>query len=392
MPTRLAPEPDVAELLAPVRAELDAAVARLDGDGVLPVRLGDAEGFWTMDEGLVLDRGLAGPGLHHPLEAALPLDRWRRSAGSVLEAIAWRGLVDAGVADAPAWIARGAAVRLAHRAWPELGLLPSALLRCRATGDPAAHPRAGAAFFDGDDPAGRARAWSAAPPSAEALLALARELLDTELGLAVTVGRPTSVLPRVGPWRFAVLTLGGGPQGGRVVVEGDGAVHPALVPAGSEVEVVLASTSGASVHVAPSGPFGLWRFASARGFGELLGVRGIDFRFDGDGVVEILLADAFVGPLPALEFAEEVGTSGVVRGRWSLVGDNRVRFDQLVPMGVTVHGRKDADFRMPAPGAGLESYISRLEGSSWAWRRQGPELLLDSDELGAPMTLRLVAR
>ncbi len=391
---RYQPEPEVAALLAPVRGALDQAAERLPvGPALLPVVLGEVETFWEVREDiLVLDHHLAGPSLHHPEEGPLPLDRWRRSAGAVLEALAAAHLVALGVTEKPWWILRGAAVALAHRAWPELGLADSEIASARAWGDFTRHPRSGFAAYlhAGTDPIEQALAWTETLPDAEAFLDLARWTLETDHALPVPVGRASAVMPRIGAWRFAQLRLGGGPLGGRLAVNGDGAAHPAYAPADAEILVILASRKRASVSVTPAGPFGSWRFASARGFGELMGARGIDFAFDARGGVEILLADAFVGPLPALEFAEEVGTSGVVRGRWSLIGEDRLRFGELVPMGITVHGRKDLDFRMPAPGAGLESYLSRLEGSAWTWRVADNELLLEGDDLGAEMTLRFV--
>src|SRR5690606_10949347 len=123
---------------------------------------------WSALDGarLTLSHRLEGPGLVHPDEAmgpVPPLDRWRRAAACVLEAVALLALArQVGRPPQRDWRWIGAAIDLADRAAPDLGLaLPDLALAIR-TGAPGRHPRAGVAALRawrafGEDPPRRAR-------------------------------------------------------------------------------------------------------------------------------------------------------------------------------------------------------------------------------------------
>ena len=66
----------------------------------------------------------------------------------------------------------------------------------------------------------------------------------------------------------------------------------------------------------------------------MFGVRGISFELAPSGGLQIVMADAFAGPLDALEVAEQVGTSGVVTGRWRVAGPFAIRFARIANQGL----------------------------------------------------------
>ena len=132
--------------------------------------------------------------------------------------------------------------------------------------------------------------------------------------------------------------------------------------------------------------------ASALGFGRLLGVRGVSFRFHAGGRFEITLADAFAGPIEAIEASEAVGTSGVAMGRWRVDGDHRLAFSGLHPHGMTLHGRAEEAFVMPLQGQGSVAWIPAMQDHPWTWAPD-PEgdgrLRMTGRMMGAPLEVRL---
>lgn len=377
-------DPAAAPLLDPVRAPLEAGAVRLGVEADVEVRLGEVEGFWALqDDAVVLASALATPD-GHPDDAG-GLDRWRRAAGAVLEALVVRSLP----ARDPWWLALGLAIHRVDAALPELGLAPSACAAA-AGADLVASPRGGLAVL---------RAWARAglDAEAEALRGLA-EGVDVqrfvEAGVAVLgaeAGPPARDVPTaLGPWSWARLEIPPHPRGGRVRVQGRGGVVPAWARAGEVFRGVAgACGEGCTLVPEPGGPVGDWEVRSAQGGVQVLGARGVVFRFRASGRLEVLLADAYVGSVAEVEAARRLGTSGVVHGRWTVDGPRRLRLHDVAPAGVTLHGRQDGGFAVPGEGTGLAAGIAAMQESAWRWTLSGEGLVLEGRMGAAPVQVRL---
>ena len=390
-----------AALLAPVAIRLSEAAERLPPGPRVSVTVGEVRGFYALSgDRLTLSSGLVGPDVYHPTEAddLLALDRWRRAVGSVLEGIALAALAaSAGREAGPEWFWVGAAVDAADRAAPELGLAAPALARAVSACEPGRWPRSGVAVMRawrslGVDPWERTLALIGSELGSDLgsdeWLRLGAEVLDPAARPAGIAAAPDGIVPAtLGPWAWRRVVVDGGRTGGRLHLAG-GACEPEWIEAGEQRRVMIAAVEVGEVRIVGGGPGGPWVMASGQGFGQMMGARGVEFTFRRSGALEILLADAFVGPLPALEVAERMGTSGVINGRWAVAGPSEVRLFGLVPMGLTVHGREEMPFAVPAPGAGLESYLKELEGSAWRWALEGGRLILRGESFGPTVELR----
>ncbi len=150
-----------------------------------------------------------------------------------------------------------------------------------------------------------------------------------------------------------------------------------------------------SVGGVPGGPVGRWEAASAQGMGQVMGVRGVTFDLAPSGRVAVTLADAFAGPMAAVEMGDRVGSSGSASGRWEVAGPGRLRFHGLAPHGVSVHGRQSAGFVMPAPGAGIGAWVQAMTEHPWAWRIDEVggrgRLVLEGQLLGGQVEVRFWA-
>lgn len=403
---RLRTDDRAERLLDPVRARLDAALALLPDAPDLAVTVGDVPAWFALaGDAVVLSAGLEGPGVHHPLEPAgplPPLDRWRRAAGSVLEAAALRELSRrAHLAPGDDWRWVGAAIHAADATAPELGLaLPDVALAV-TTGSPGSNPRAGAAVMrawaaQGIDPMHQARYLvDGGVVSAVEWAKLGRWVLSPEGGLGllpVRVDRvPESDVPcELAAWSWRPLAVPAHPRGGVVRVEGDGLVEDPWGEAGVPLRTLAAAASTSCRFVPDAGgPVGAWEVASAEGFGQVLGARGIRFEFHADGRLGLVLADAFVGPLAAVAMAEEIGTSGSVSGRWKVAGRQLLRFEGIETQALTLHGRRDR-FLMPAKGFGLGEWLKALDEDAWAWQVvQADRMVMRGRMLGGEVEVRL---
>lgn len=393
-------------LLGPVAEVLTVGLDHLPPVPPLRVVVGPCPGFARLQGGLLtLSEPLDGPGIHHPNEAQgpiPPLDRWRRAAGAVLEAVAMIALARQ-VGQKPRlddWRWMGAAVDAADRVAPDLGLAQPDLALAIRTADPGRHPRAGVAVLRywqirGQDPIARVRylldggvlssrewleigGWVLSPEGAAAALPVPVDRSD-EIGIPATLG----------PWSWRVLRLEAHPRGGELDIEGAGEVDAPWVVGGQPHRALVASTEGCRVVGAPGGPVGSWSVASAEGFGQVMGARGISFTFERAGVARIVLADAFVGPLAAVAMAEHVGTSGVVEGRWRVAGPASVAFEGITSQALTMHGRRRDRFMMPAQGFGLGQWLEALSEAPWAWEARGDRLVMRGRMMGGAVEVRL---
>lgn len=388
--------PEAAALLAPVDAVLDPALQAL-GSAPSRVTVGPVEGaaYRLDDDVLVLSDALLGP---EPVAAIEPpgphaLDRWRRAAASVLEAATLVGL-PAG----PAWLRLGWAIHRADAVAPMLRLATPDLAASGA-GDLSAAPRGGVAVLaawaaQGHDVAARVgEALAAGTVPAAWWIEAARWILGEGLVTRVPDAHraPAQDVPlRLGPWSFARLEVPAHARGGRLRVRGGGGVAPAWAAADTVLEGVAGALGeGCRIDPESGGPVGTWELKTAEGFGRVFGARGMTYRFAASGQVEVTLADAFVGSIEDVEAAEQVGTSGVAMGRWRVAGPHRITLHDVVPQGVTLHGRGDEVFAMPADGFGLAAALRALEEGTWTWRMDGERLVLSGRMFGGPVEIRL---
>lgn len=400
-------------LLAPVADVIRAGLDRLPPVPPLRVELGEVEGFARLHGAtLTLSSPLDGPAIHHvdePQGPIPPLDRWRRAAGCVLEAVATLALarqvrlpIDPTTAQDWRWV--GAAIHAADRVAPELGIAWPDLALAIRTANPGRHPRAGVAVM---------RAWEARgqDPLAQVRYLLGGGVLSgpewLEVGswilsprgasseLPVSVARPEEVdIPvALGPWSWVALRIPPHPRGGRLEVEGGGEIGDPWAPGGATHRTIAGATEGpCRVIGTPGGPLGDWTVASAEGFGQVMGARGIAFTFQRTGVARIVLADAFVGPLAAVAMADHVGTSGVVEGRWRVAGPHQLAFEGITPHSLTMHGRSQRRhdrFMMPAGGFGLGEWLEALSDAPWGWEQRPDRLVMRGTMMGGPVEVRM---
>jgi hypothetical protein len=389
------PDDAATGLLAPVDDVLRTGLAVLASDGTFAVTVGPVGGFWRRDGDVItLSDGLLRVDLQHPSEGPhWPLDRWRRAAASVLEAVASAALP--GISDRPAWVAAGLAVDLADRACPALRLADPDVASAIGGGDLVAAPRGGVAVARawrtrGIDPLVRAR--EAIDPAE--WLAIGRWVFDVT-GAAAALPGPVPHVADVdvpldlGPWRWQPLAVPAHPRGGEIVVSGGVAVGEAWAVARRVHRTIAASTTGGRLSTAAGGPVGRWEVKSAQGYGQVYGARGLVYVFKASGALELELADAFVGPLRAAEAAEHVGTSGTASGEWRVAGPHLVRFDRITPQNLTMHGHGREKFKLPADAFGMGPMLQAMQEDVWAWSTDGDQLSLRGTIMGGSVEVRL---
>lgn len=407
---RWTPDERAERLLRPVRQQLDHAATLLPDAPPLRVEVGPVPdgAAWAATPGGVLLSEALEHGVHAlgDRDAPFGLDRWRRAAASVLEAATTRELVRrAGRPPGEDWWWVGAAIHAADALAPDLGLAAPDLALAVGGGSPGAQPRAGAAVMrawqaKGLDPIGQVvRLIHGGVLSGAEWAAIGRWVLATD-GLAASLPGPVARAPEVElgdgglevpAWTWRPFRWAGDARGAHLRLDGDGAADPAWVTADSPVRGVVSAASGpVRVSADPGAPIGDWEVASAEGFGQVVGARGIRFSFRRDGRLEVVLADAFVGPLAALAMAEEVGTSGVCAGSWRVAGQRWLRIVGVDTRSLTLHGRSRGGFLMPAKGFGLGEWLSSLSEAPWAWQ-EGPadRLVLRGTMRGIAVEVRL---
>ncbi len=399
-------DPRAKALLAPVAALIEYSMELLPDSPPLTIRVGDCEGISELDGvRLTLSSGLEGPDMCHPDEPKTsmpPLDRWRRAAGCVLEAAATLGF-SKHVRRNPDtdWRWKGAAIHVADTVAPDLHLAQVDIALAVNTGDLATYPRGGIAVLrawaaQGHDPMQRVQYLiGGGVISAREWLTLGQWILDpagAAAALPVVCKRPAaSALPvRVSPWSWRLLEIPADQRGTLIHIDGEGAVDELWAVADSPLSTVAGATNGGcELSAGSGGPDGTWEVASAQGFGQVMGARGISFSFKPSGALEIVLADAFVGPLAAVTMAEEVGTSGVVWGRWNVHAAHQLGFAGIASQSLTMHGRKNDRFMVPAKGFGLGEWLKALEDGPWSWEAGGDRLVMRGMMMGGVVEVRL---
>jgi hypothetical protein len=358
-------------LLATVLQPLDEALRAMPG-GVLQVSVGPTKDFGGWDGDVwVLDERLEGPAMHHPSEPdAHPLDRWRRAMGCVLEGVAWSQLAAQGLPRTPGWW-QGAAVAMADEAAPYLGLLQSARVGAVERGSVAGR---GAALLFGRNADQQALAWSRELRQAEVLSRL-------EAGLSAS-GLAIDGDPRPLPCHAAAFELC------RIVATRQGVLAEVDWPVGKE-PVAWVSLTPAELSLRAAAVEGRWDLASTEVGGQILGARGVTLRFYRNGRADLLFADAFVGPLEALELARQMGHSGMSSGTWQALGPGRIRFGAFSASPISMHQR-DGSGVMPQVGFGVTEWVAAIARTEWAINKRGSGLLLEGELMGMRVQMRLV--
>ncbi|TVQ91068.1 MAG: hypothetical protein EA397_11270 [Deltaproteobacteria bacterium] len=404
----LKPDPQAEALLQPLSTVLAAGLDSLPNAPDARVRVSKTDGFFRIDLGdlpvIVLSEALLGPDMLHPAEAGRPfaLDRWRRAVSALLEGLALLTLErDLGAPLDPAdWRVAGLAGLAADLACPDLQLALPDLVRAAAAPRPGSEPRAGvavyrAAYALGEDPWALAKAWLSGPgPTVEDWLRYGRWVLGAGLpahvGVAVDPAPLVDIPVDLPAWSWARLEVPAHPRGGRILVSGGAVVADPWAP-GGQVHRTLAGALAEPGALRPDvgGPVGSWDCVSARGFGQVFGVRGMTFSFHASGRMELVLADAFAGGLDALEAAEEVGTSGHAPGTWKVEGERFMRFFGLELSGLSMHGRKNRNFVVPAGPMGLGQILQAMQATPWRWEVREQDLYLSGDLMGGRVELRM---
>lgn len=405
MSDRILTSEPVAQLIRSLRPLLDGALADLPPGPAVHVRFADIPSVYAVDgQEVLLSQGLAGPDMHHPLEGegSLRLDRWRRVIACILEGVVLVALADAcsRSADLADWRWVGLAVELADHACPDLQLGLADLVRAAEVGCPGEDPRQGIGVYRalrrrGDDPMRTACDWITGARALTGEDWLEAGAFVVGAGLAAEVGVPVDVrsavdvpVSDVPAWSWLRLDVPAHRRGGEVIAHGGAVVGQAWAKGGERLKTLAGALDArGSLKTGIGGPAGTWENVSAHGFGQPFGVRGITWTLRPDGGLELLLADAFAGPVEALEMAGSVGTSGVVPGRWSVGGERALRFSQLVTSHLTMHGRDADPFVVPAGGA-LPQALQSLQEGTWSWRLSGEELWLSGHMMGGPMQMR----
>jgi hypothetical protein len=181
------------------------------------------------------------------------------------------------------------------------------------------------------------------------------------------------------------------PRGGVLALRLGGAVEqPWVIARTCHRTLACATHAPAELSLEPGGPVGEWDLASAAGFGQFFGGRGVQYLFAADGRMEVTLADSFVGTVDAVEVAKTVGTSGIVTGRWEVAGEGQLRIRGLNPSMLTLHGREAGGFAVPAQGFGPSQWLPAMCVEPWSWSRQDGRLVMKGRMFGAPVEVRLI--
>lgn len=402
---RLRPTDRARRLMEPVQDSLDRALRLLPGGPPMPVSLADLPSPYELrgDE-LLLSTSLLGPQAyaHDEPEGPVRLDRWRRALASVLEAASLRELSRrVGLPPDPSdWRWIGAAIYAADTVVPDAGLARPDIAAGLASGDLVATPRGGVlpylAWRKTTDPVQQAQyLLEGGVVSPREWLNLGRWVFDAagpsqRLPSPVAPPRAHDLPLTLSPWSWRDLHVPAHDRGGHIEAHGPGAADRSWALAGEPHRTLAGATEApCTLTGRPGAPLGSWEVASAEGFGQIMGARGIQFDVHSDGRLELVLADAAVGPLAALAMAEEVGESGVSEARWSVAGPRRLHFHDVRSESLTLHGRRGQSFAVPSGGFGIGAWLSALEEGPWAWKEMPGRLVLRGEMLGSTIEVRL---
>jgi hypothetical protein len=409
--------------LSPVIAHAHEALPELGTIAVRSAAAGAAP-LSLEDGAVVLGSDLLGPGLHAQADAdwlacagealaPLALDRWRRAAGLLLEGLLLHRLARTlGVAAAALpldWRTLGWAADQVDVLDPELGWLwqPAAGLMATPQRSLSDEPRRGAWLLRWRQSVGRPVAaealldWSIDAADWAAFGAWCRDPMhgpDASCPLWLPVAAPGPLPECAAPLSHHPVAVEAGPAGLRVRSPHLNAV--VRLGAGERRVLSLGSVAGGgmALDAQPGEAAGSWVLASGE-LGQRVGAaRGVELQLREDGVVEISLANAFVGPISGdvLSLARRFGASGFGGGRWSAtelgeVGCGTLVLTDLSVDHLTIHPRKGLQFALPGQAwlERLRSALDRLSGRELRYELRGDELRLATTLRSGELLLRL---
>lgn len=384
---------------------------------------GPRSGPWAAveDDRIALSSALLEGGTHTPEDAAwaerwpevgaLALDRWRRAAGALLEGHVLLSLREQDPAGDPgSWWRVGVAAERVDRAEPTLGWIWPELADLRRTGEPGleAHPRSAAWLVRWLRLTRGLTPTTTAPTlDDEALAAFGAWIRDPrgpciDAPLPLPLGEPSreSIFVAM-PLSFRALALSTGPAGARAQTSGAALCGPLRVASEEALAGVAGTLAGGLVTItlAPSGPTGTWALNTGVVQERVGAARGVELELKGDGRLEIVLADAFMG-LPTtdmLALAESVGVSGWAGGRWRVLSvapteeeGGELLLEQVKPKGLTLHPRGGHGYAVPAASVirPAEQILTALSGATFRWRPGAEGMTLTGQVMGVSVELR----
>jgi len=406
---------------------IDHARAALPELEAITIRPGPADGpqLTLTDSGLLLRADILGPGMHArtdrdwlasegPVLAPLALDRWRRAAGLLLEGLILHRLArQHGCAPSAlplSWRTLGWAAEWVDRLDPELGWLwqPAVGLLSAPQRGLAAAPRRAAWLFRWLATEGRAvsaealLSWAPAPAEWAAFGAWCRDRThgpDAGCPVTLPIAAPGKPPAEAEPLSHHPVAFTADAAGLRL--HGPALAETACLAGGTMRVLALGSVEGEKIVMqqSPGVASGTWSLASGE-LGQRVGAaRGVELVLRNDGVVDISLANAFVGPVSGdvLSLASRFGASGFGGGRWSataldpVVGSGALTFTELTIEHLTIHPRKGLKFALPGQAwlERLRNALNRLNNRPLRYTLRGRELRLETSLRGSDLMLRL---
>ena len=409
--------------LVPITTSSRSAFSDLGAITIAPGPPGNA--MTLTDDGMLLGTDLLGPGLHaaadrdwlareDPLLAPLALDRWRRTAGLLLEGLLLHQLarkLDHPPSSLPLdWRTLGWAAEQVDQLDGRLGWLwqPAADLLVAPQRSLHDAPRRAAwllRFLRSID-----RAWGEA------------DLLDWTIGRSdwAAFGRwcrdlahgPAADCPipltaaAAAPIPGAVEALSHHPVRIQAPAAGLRVTSPDLdrpvALSGHEQAVLSLGARHATPPVleqAPGAAAGAWVIRSGEFEQRVGAARGIELVLKPNGRVSFTLANAFMGLVSGdmLSLASRFGASGFGGGRWSVTtlhdasGQGTLTLTDMSIDHLTIHPRKGLKFALPGQGwqERFNDALTRLSGRPIQFSTQGAEMTLSTIIRNSELMLRL---
>ena len=379
-------------------------------------------------QGLILTPSLLGPDVYTgtdqhwltqtgPALAPLALDRWRRCIGLILEGIRLHRLAEQlGVSpDALplAWWTVGAVADEVDRAAPQLGWLwqEAAGLLMQPEVSMAAQPRRGAWFFRWRRLQGKPLPLTGATPprlDPQEWAAFGQWCRDLQSGPAASAplpiepasprAAPTEPLP---PLSHHPVQWSAGPAGLRV--SGAALAPRVLLGSGQEMVAVIGTVEGgrAVLSARPARPVGRWEMRSGQANQRMGVAEGIELHFLSGGRLEIVLGNAWLGPVDAesMSIARQFGASGTGSGRWQVQslserdGEGVLVLSELDIEQLSIHPRRKMARRFALPAQNqigrVRRLLTSLSGQPVTFRLQDGELRLSGELRNYTFQIRL---
>ncbi len=394
-----------ATLLGPFLERTTAALAKV---GAVPssVVMGEESNFFRIEgDRVVLSRDLTRQEGFHPREQVAllpPMEASKRAAVSVVEAASLMALskhVGQPVQEDWAWC--GWAVYQASSALRGWGVAAPEVAHAVTRGDLVAHPRSGVVVClaweqEGIDVARRVIDVIAngVRPSSEEWLRLGAWILDREEGPQATLPvflpkmEPLTPPADLQPWSWRRVKVGVDVRGGEIRVTGRAAVREPWCRAGEEHETIVGHTDGEGrLTMGPGAPLGAWRMASAERQEQVMSARGVTLTFSATGRFAVHLENASLGPLAGLAVQASQGARGLVEGRWRVVGQRSLGFDEFDFTSLVMPDSHQDRFAQSVSGVPL--WLQGMQQGPWGWMCRGDRLFLQGVLQGVPWEIRL---